>query len=141
MKQKCAIDDDTFSSNIEGDESISISSIKITKVEETNASDINISNKKIEAANIGEPMFSIARRLSCKWTSGTGPRIGCVRDYPAELQCQALEKVNLSPRVAFGANYANCGPIPSPRPSSKARLSPRISYIGLPSPRTPIASN
>ncbi|KAL1808871.1 hypothetical protein ACET3Z_025861 [Daucus carota] len=139
--KKCAIDDDTFSSNIEGDESISISSIKITKVEETNASDINISNKKIEAANIGEPMFSIARRLSCKWTSGTGPRIGCVRDYPAELQCQALEKVNLSPRVASGANYANCGPIPSPRPSSKVRLSPRISYIGLPSPRTPIASN
>ncbi|KAJ4886514.1 calmodulin-binding family protein [Raphanus sativus] len=29
---------------------------------------------------------------------GAGPRIGCARDYPSELQFQALEQVNLSPR-------------------------------------------
>ncbi|KAI7758064.1 hypothetical protein M8C21_017370 [Ambrosia artemisiifolia] len=81
----------------------------------------------------------LASRLSCKWTSGTGPRIGCVRDYPAELQFRALEQVNLSPRVV-PTNYAAYGPVPSPRPSPKVRLSPRLSYMGLPSPRTPVAT-
>ncbi|KAJ0803999.1 putative IQ domain-containing protein IQM [Helianthus annuus] len=81
----------------------------------------------------------LANRLSCKWTSGTGPRIGCVRDYPAELQSRALEQVNLSPRVG-PTNFANYGPVPSPRPSPKVRLSPRLSYMGLPSPRTPVAT-
>ncbi|KAI3787108.1 hypothetical protein L1987_41322 [Smallanthus sonchifolius] len=82
----------------------------------------------------------LANRLSCKWTSGTGPRIGCVRDYPAELQSRALEQVNLSPRVV-ATNFASYGPIPSPRPSPKVRLSPRLSYMGLPSPRTVATSN
>ncbi|KAI3801204.1 hypothetical protein L1987_29308 [Smallanthus sonchifolius] len=81
----------------------------------------------------------LADRLSCKWTSGTGPRIGCVRDYPAELQSRALEQVNLSPRVVR-TNFASYGPVPSPRPSPKVRLSPRLSYLGLPSPRTPVAT-
>ncbi|KAF8074283.1 hypothetical protein N665_1116s0021 [Sinapis alba] len=44
--------------------------------------------------------FQLGKQLSCKWTTGAGPRIGCVRDYPSELQFQALEKVNLSPRSA-----------------------------------------
>ncbi|KVH93973.1 hypothetical protein Ccrd_003966, partial [Cynara cardunculus var. scolymus] len=83
------------------------------------------------------PSLQEADRMSCKWTSGTGPRIGCVRDYPSELQFMALEKVHLSPRIIPG----NFGPIPSPRPSPKVRLSPRISYMGIPSPRTPIATN
>ncbi|KAF8041111.1 hypothetical protein BT93_B3128 [Corymbia citriodora subsp. variegata] len=39
-------------------------------------------------------------QLSYKWTSGAGPRIGCVRDYPLEVQARALEHVNLSPRSA-----------------------------------------
>ncbi|XP_057766375.1 IQ domain-containing protein IQM1-like [Salvia miltiorrhiza] len=83
--------------------------------------------------------YSFAKRMSCKWSTGAGPRIGCVREYPAELQSRALEQVNLSPRVANGG-LANYGPIPSPRPSPKLRLSPRVSYMGLPSPRTPIAA-
>ncbi|XP_076886786.1 IQ domain-containing protein IQM1-like [Bidens hawaiensis] len=82
---------------------------------------------------------TLASRLSCKWTSGTGPRIGCVRDYPAELQSRALEQVNLSPRVG-ATNFAAYGPVPSPRPSPKVRLSPRLSYMGLPSPRTAVAT-
>ncbi|KAH0880923.1 hypothetical protein HID58_068317 [Brassica napus] len=44
--------------------------------------------------------FQLGKQLSCKWTTGAGPRIGCVRDYPSELQFQALEQVHLSPRSA-----------------------------------------
>ncbi|KAK1265475.1 hypothetical protein QJS04_geneDACA010479 [Acorus gramineus] len=80
------------------------------------------------------PAFNISRHLSCKWNTGTGARIGCVRDYPTELQCRALEQVNLSPRV----NPSPVGsrmPIPSPRPSPGVRLSPRLQYMGIPSPR------
>ncbi|KAL0872699.1 hypothetical protein Bca101_022404 [Brassica carinata] len=77
-------------------------------------------------------VFDPAKRLSCKWSSGYGPRIGCVRDYPVKLQTQALEQVSLSPRVSPANNY---GPIPSPRPSPKVRVSPRLAYMGIPSPR------
>ncbi|KAI8530912.1 hypothetical protein RHMOL_Rhmol11G0096900 [Rhododendron molle] len=80
------------------------------------------------------PVFELAKRLSCKWTSGVGPRIGCVRDYPTDLQSLALEKVNLSPRVTTGMPRS-IGAIPSPRPSPKVRISPRLAYMGLPSPR------
>ncbi|GER36007.1 calmodulin-binding family protein, partial [Striga asiatica] len=81
-----------------------------------------------------KPVYTLARRMSRKWSTGLGPRIGCVREYPAELQFRALEHVKLSPKVSFG----NYGPIPSPRPSPKIRLSPRVAHLGLPSPRTPI---
>ncbi|KAJ4958868.1 hypothetical protein NE237_025979 [Protea cynaroides] len=82
---------------------------------------------------VGVGMFDLSKRLSCKWSTGTGPRIGCVRDYPVELQSRALEQVNLSPRVTPGPFWSS-GPIPSPRPSPKIRLSPRLAYMGLPSP-------
>lgn len=49
------------------------------------------SHKGMEPCQLG-------KQLSCKWTTGAGPRIGCVRDYPTELQFRALEQVNLSPR-------------------------------------------
>lgn len=74
------------------------------------------------------------KRFSCKWSTGNGPRIGCVRDYPMDLQTRALEQVNLSPRVVNGT-MGLFGPIPSPRPSPKIRVSPRLSCMGLPSPR------
>ncbi|XP_010483191.1 PREDICTED: IQ domain-containing protein IQM5 [Camelina sativa] len=74
------------------------------------------------------------KRFSCKWSTGNGPRIGCVRDYPIDLQTRALEQVNLSPRVVKGTTGL-FGPIPSPRPSPKIRVSPRLSCMGLPSPR------
>ncbi|GAB4837979.1 hypothetical protein Ancab_027507 [Ancistrocladus abbreviatus] len=90
-------------------------------------------------AKAEEPVFDITKRLSCKWTTGAGPRIGCVRDYPPDLQFRALEQVNLSPRLPNGP-HPNHGPIPSPRPSPKVRLSPRLAYMGLPSPRTQIAA-
>ncbi|XP_076890614.1 IQ domain-containing protein IQM1-like [Bidens hawaiensis] len=81
--------------------------------------------------------FQEANRVSSKWASGMGPRIGIVRDYPTELQFRALQQVHLSPRISPG----NFGPIPSPRPSPGMRLSPKISYMGLPSPRTPVAAS
>uniref|UniRef100_A0A0A0M2Z6 Calmodulin binding protein n=1 Tax=Cucumis sativus TaxID=3659 RepID=A0A0A0M2Z6_CUCSA len=39
--------------------------------------------------------YQLGKYLSCKWTTGAGPRIGCVRDYPIELQHRALEQVML----------------------------------------------
>lgn len=41
-----------------------------------------------------------AQQKSCRWTTGAGPRIGCVRDYPSELQFRVLEDVSLSPRAS-----------------------------------------
>ncbi|XP_059659610.1 IQ domain-containing protein IQM2-like [Cornus florida] len=48
----------------------------------------------------GMKSFQLGKQLSCNWTTGAGPRIGCLRDYPYELQSRALEKLNLSPRSA-----------------------------------------
>ncbi|KAL6893551.1 hypothetical protein ACP4OV_007649 [Aristida adscensionis] len=48
----------------------------------------------------GMKSYQLGKQLSFKWTTGAGPRIGCVRDYPSELQLQALEQVNLSPRYS-----------------------------------------
>ncbi|RWW09962.1 hypothetical protein GW17_00026520, partial [Ensete ventricosum] len=82
--------------------------------------------------------FDLGRRLSCRWSTGAGARIGCVRDYPADLQSKALEQVNLSPRVVASpaANKVPPVPIPSPRPSPRVRLSPRLQYMGIPTPPT-----
>jgi hypothetical protein len=42
--------------------------------------------------------FQLGRQLSRRWSTGAGPRIGCLRDYPAELQSHTLEQANLSPK-------------------------------------------
>lgn len=42
--------------------------------------------------------YQLAKQLSSKWTTGAGPRIGCMRDYPSELQFRVLEQANLSPK-------------------------------------------
>ncbi|KAL8484272.1 hypothetical protein ACS0TY_026815 [Phlomoides rotata] len=42
--------------------------------------------------------YQLGKQLSFKWSTGAGPRIGCLRDYPSGLQTHALEQVNLSPR-------------------------------------------
>ncbi|XP_023744984.1 IQ domain-containing protein IQM6 [Lactuca sativa] len=44
--------------------------------------------------------FQLGKQLSCKWTTGAGPRIGCVRDYPLELQARAMEEMCLSPKCS-----------------------------------------
>ncbi|XVF07714.1 hypothetical protein REPUB_Repub06bG0163400 [Reevesia pubescens] len=43
--------------------------------------------------------YQLGHQLSLKWSTGAGPRIGCVADYPVELRQQALEFVSLSPRT------------------------------------------
>ncbi|KAI8008298.1 IQ domain-containing protein IQM3 [Camellia lanceoleosa] len=42
--------------------------------------------------------YQLGHQLSLKWSTGAGPRIGCVADYPEKLRTQALEFVNLSPK-------------------------------------------
>ncbi|KAF8720503.1 hypothetical protein HU200_023749 [Digitaria exilis] len=54
--------------------------------------------------------YQLGKQLSFQWSTGAGPRIGCVRDYPSELQFRALEEVSLSPRGGRPARF------PSPRP-------------------------
>ncbi|TXG61589.1 hypothetical protein EZV62_012952 [Acer yangbiense] len=144
--KRCSIDDDnpSYISTVEkskpetkvgpdvtkqSDADESIKSTLIRTVDQQEEKVVNVDGKP--------PLFGVSKRLSCKWTTGTGPRIGCVRDYPTDLQSRALEQVNLSPRVVNGP-IPVYGPIPSPRPSPKVRLSPRLAYMGLPSPRTPI---
>ncbi|XP_021278129.1 IQ domain-containing protein IQM2 [Herrania umbratica] len=68
----------------------------------------------------GMKSYQLGKQLSCKWTTGAGPRIGCVRDYPSELQFRALEQVNLSPRSASDTkSYFS--------PRSASSLSPKVS--------------
>ncbi|MCL7029839.1 hypothetical protein MKW94_022276, partial [Papaver nudicaule] len=55
--------------------------------------------------------YQLGKQLSFKWTTGAGPRIGCVRDYPSGLQFRALEHVNLSPRPGGKSSL-------SPKPST-----------------------
>lgn len=59
--------------------------------------------------------YQLGHQLSRKWSTGAGPRIGCVADYPEELRFQALEFVNLSPRTS---------PTPSAFKPSGGLLSP-----------------
>ncbi|XP_039061058.1 IQ domain-containing protein IQM6-like [Hibiscus syriacus] len=40
--------------------------------------------------------YQLAQLLSCKWSSGAGARISCMRDYPSELQNRVLEDALLS---------------------------------------------
>lgn len=42
--------------------------------------------------------YQLGHQLSLAWSTGAGPRIGCIADYPVELRQQALELTNLSPR-------------------------------------------
>lgn len=64
----------------------------------------------------GLKSYQLGKQLSCKWSTGAGPRIGVVRDYPSELQLRALEEVSLSPRSAGVSRYFSPPPsVASPR--------------------------
>lgn len=58
-------------------------------------------NKILERINSKKAAksYQLGNQLSLKWSTGAGPRIGCVADYPVEVRMQALEFVNLSPRT------------------------------------------
>ncbi|WJX92121.1 hypothetical protein P8452_73804 [Trifolium repens] len=109
---------------------------KELQFESTNTTNANSSDsaKRCNQNNVTTSQHKECKSLSSKWTTGAGPRIGCVREYPTKLQAKALEQLNLSPRVNIG-KVANRTPIPSPRPSPKIHLSPRLVHMGIPSPR------
>lgn len=145
--QKCSVDDDEFPAHKKDDDvEVAVEAV-VAAVEEKAKSEDEIENEEpkepkeqSDASREKAAMaFDLGRRLSCRWTTGAGARIGCVRDYPADLQSKALEQVNLSPRVVASpaANKVPV-PIPSPRPSPRLRLSPRLQYMGIPTP--PIVS-
>ncbi|EEC66928.1 hypothetical protein OsI_33536 [Oryza sativa Indica Group] len=56
--------------------------------------------------------YQLGKQLSFQWSTGAGPRIGCVRDYPSELQFRALEEVSLSPRGTRSTRFSS----PRPKP-------------------------
>ena len=134
--QKYPIDDDVPPANPVEEElpfeslEATISS-KDTAISKANTEEkVGPNSTKAEASKVKEE----AKPLSWTWTTGLGPRIGCVREYPTKLQVQALEQLHLSPRVTH-ARSAEKVPIPSPRPSPKIHLSPRLVRLGLQSPR------
>lgn len=158
--KRCSVDDDEYPSfkkapeeaeaptaeaaahgeTVETDQPVELPEVDIVKEEV--AAEMAVGGGEEEDAAEPEMM---ARRPSFKWSTPTGARIGCLRDYPADLQSMALEQVNLSPRVAPSPGAAGRLPlpIPSPRPSPRIRLSPRLHYMGLPTPtsaRLPIPS-
>ncbi|KDP40750.1 hypothetical protein JCGZ_24749 [Jatropha curcas] len=133
--QKCPVDDDIppFKST---DEEADFNCMRETQKIASTINDIEDVGKIKEENKEASRVFKVHKSLSCKWSTGAGPRIGCVREYPTELQLQALEHVNLSPRVLLmPGSFASSGPIPSPRPSPKIHLSPGLTCMGLPSPR------
>lgn len=60
--------------------------------------------------------YQLGQHLTSKWTTGAGPRIGCMRDYPSELRFRVLEQANLSPRSSSHIS-----------PKRTPRFSPRVS--------------
>ena len=66
--------------------------------------------------------YQLGKQLSFQWSTGAGPRIGCVRDYPSELQFRALEEVSLSPR---GGRPARCGSLTADGDGVSMSLKPR----------------
>uniref|UniRef100_A0A1D1YDZ8 5'-3' exoribonuclease 2 n=1 Tax=Anthurium amnicola TaxID=1678845 RepID=A0A1D1YDZ8_9ARAE len=145
--KKCSVDDDEFPSSRKGDEnemeviaavkdvdSALVKDLGESKTEEHPKGSANTDDHaEKNAKRMGAPGFELAKRVSCKWSTGAGPRIGIVRDYPVDLQMRALEHVSLSPRVTPSPVGSKI-PIPSPRPSPRVRLSPRLAYMGFPIP-------
>ncbi|CAM0146700.1 unnamed protein product [Urochloa decumbens] len=91
-------------------------------------------------SKMGLNSYQLGNQLSFRWTTGAGPRIGCVRDYPPELQFRSLEQVSLSPRAGagparFGASprQSPCAPLVSPKPG--ALVSPLYAAAGTPPSR------
>ncbi|KAI7732209.1 hypothetical protein M8C21_031506 [Ambrosia artemisiifolia] len=62
--------------------------------------------------------YQLGHQLSLKWSTGAGPRIGCIADYPIELRLQALEFTNLSPRGRPSPKNNNRNGWPSPKPAA-----------------------
>jgi hypothetical protein len=129
---------------VDQDEEYSKSSIEATSCQPTNPIQSIEVDKPVVATDTGDSsdndsddINSLKSPLSVlpekhfdhKWTSGAGPRIRCVRDYPTNLQFKALEHVNLSPRPRMSPIGGVKDPIPSPRPSPGIHLSRKFTCI------------
>ncbi|GJN10916.1 hypothetical protein PR202_ga29061 [Eleusine coracana subsp. coracana] len=68
--------------------------------------------------------YQLGKQVSFKWTTGAGPRIVCVRDYPPELQLRALERVHLSPRSGRAASSRFASPQRSGSPMARGCCEP-----------------
>jgi hypothetical protein len=76
--------------------------------------------------------YQLGKQVSFKWTTGAGPRIVCVRDYPSELQLRALEQMHLSPRNGgAGAVKAASSRFASPQRSSSPMARGRCEQLTL----------
>ncbi|XWS56129.1 hypothetical protein CRYUN_Cryun09bG0059900 [Craigia yunnanensis] len=81
----------------------------------------------------GMKSYQLAQQLSSKWSTGAGPRISCMRDYPSELQFRVLEQANLSPRPRIASESpwtSRFNPVVSTPTSlglSRSQLAPRAS--------------
>ncbi|XP_074569200.1 uncharacterized protein LOC141825714 [Curcuma longa] len=130
--KRCSIDDDDYTSFKEPTNGMEVE-VETSKLAQASAvtETVEDSDKQTEKKVDKALAAKLNGRLSCKWTTASGARIGCVRDYPVDLQSKALEQVNLSPRVTAPPKVL---PVPSPRPSPGLRLSPRLQYMGIPSP-------
>ncbi|KAB2098043.1 hypothetical protein ES319_A01G211100v1 [Gossypium barbadense] len=73
--------------------------------------------------------YQLGHQLSTKWSTGAGPRISCMRDYPSELQSRVLQQAHLSPRSANAL----------PRTLSRFVLTPTSLGTKTSSLRSPIA--
>lgn len=140
--QRCSVDDDDYPSlekrndEIEADANKADALAVSTTVEVTEATEPSEDPRPDETMEnrVDEVVASeFDKRISCRWTTAAGARIGCVRDYPPDLRSKALEQANLSPRVTPSPSGSRV-PIPSPRPSPRVRLSPRLQYMGIPTP-------
>ncbi|XP_010683780.2 IQ domain-containing protein IQM3 [Beta vulgaris subsp. vulgaris] len=70
--------------------------------------------------------YELGHQLSRSWSTGAGPRIGCVADYPLELRFQALEFTALSPRhVVPPSPLKHDVPLPPP-PALSLSLTPHL---------------
>ncbi|XP_047962702.1 IQ domain-containing protein IQM6-like [Salvia hispanica] len=91
-------DDSLSESDSESDTEFLIS--KENLFEEEKEEEKAVSEEKIMKrinSHKGIRSYGLAQSLCCKWTTGAGPRIGCVRDYPVELQLRALQEICFSP--------------------------------------------
>ncbi|XP_068341354.1 IQ domain-containing protein IQM3-like [Pyrus communis] len=100
-------------------------------------------NKILERINskTSAKSYQLGHQLSLKWSTGAGPRIGCVADYPVELRTQALEFVNLSPRSPPTPSYRRFPGLASPTSGLASPTSGLASPTsGLVSPTSGFAS-
>ncbi|KAL0410076.1 UNVERIFIED_CONTAM: IQ domain-containing protein IQM3 [Sesamum latifolium] len=105
------------------EEDLSSEAPELSKPETKNAYKRTLSGG-LQSPKADVPRTSILQRINSKkaaksyqlghqlsiWSTGVGPRIGCIADYPLELRLQALELTKLSPRT--------CPPSSTPRRSA-----------------------